>query len=88
MKTVDNNTPFRPDPGSIEKAGNRLFEPPLDAGISEAVHILIANGVETFESCEGGRGHSYPCPIVRFEGSSAEGLRGVVSRDFLWTASL
>jgi hypothetical protein len=49
----------------------------LDDGIRDIVITLMTNGVETFESCEGGRGHSYPCPIVRFEGEPAEGLRAL-----------
>jgi hypothetical protein len=70
-------TPFRPDPERIQKARNLEFDPPLDDGIREIVITLASNGVETFESCEGGRGHSFPLPTVRFEGSSAEGLRAL-----------
>lgn len=61
----------------IQAARELVFEPPLDEGIREIVLTLVENGVETFESCEGGRGHSYPEPTVRFEGSSAEGLRAL-----------
>jgi hypothetical protein len=68
-------TPLRPDPTNLQRAKELCFEPPLDAGIREIVITLVANGVETFESCEGGRGHSSPEPIVRFDGSSSEGLR-------------
>jgi hypothetical protein len=42
---------------------------PLDLGIREAVLILRRGGVETFESCEGGEGHSSSEPFVRFDGS-------------------
>lgn len=70
-------TPFRPDPERIQRARELDFEPPLDAGIRDIVVALIANGIETFESCEGGQGHSYPWPTVRFEGGSAEGLRAL-----------
>lgn len=42
----------------------------LDAGIREYVKVLRLNGVETFESCEGGPGHSYPEPTIRFAGGS------------------
>ncbi len=70
-------TPFRADPGQLEHARNLHFEPPLDGGIREIVIVLIENGVETFESCEGGPGHSFPWPTVRFEGSSSEGLRAL-----------
>ena len=46
---------------------------PLDPGIEHAVKTLLAGGVETFESCEGGEGHAYPEPTVRFHGDQAEG---------------
>jgi hypothetical protein len=72
-----NKTPLRPDPVNLEQAKAGTFEPPLDAGIRDIVLTLIANGVETFESCEGGTGHSFPEPTVRFEGSSSEGLRAL-----------
>jgi hypothetical protein len=70
-------TPLRPDPASVQRARELKFEPPLDEGIREIVITLAANGVETFESCEGGRGHSFPEPTVRFEGASSEGLRAL-----------
>ena len=53
------------------------YDPPLDKGIEAAVTALCAAGVETFESCEGGAGHSYPEPTVRFHGNRAEGLRAL-----------
>ena len=70
-------TPFRPEVRAIEQARELNFEPPLDDEIREIVVTLIANGVETFESCEGGIGHSYTEPTVRFEGDSSEGLRAL-----------
>lgn len=70
-------TPFRPDPERLQRAKESYFEPPLDGGIREIVIMLVANGVETFESCEGGAGHSFPEPTVRFEGTDSEGLRAV-----------
>jgi hypothetical protein len=42
-----------------------------------AVDILRCAGVETFESCEGGDGHAYPEPTVRFHGARAEGFRAL-----------
>lgn len=45
----------------------------LDTGISKEVEILMESGVETFESCEGGNGHSYPEPTVRFHGERSAG---------------
>lgn len=53
------------------------FHPPLDAGIADAVIALCRAGVETFESCEGGIGHAYAEPTVRFYGDRAEGLRAL-----------
>ncbi|MCK5608363.1 hypothetical protein KAR91_41155 [Candidatus Pacearchaeota archaeon] len=54
------------------------FDPPLDADIENAVNILFNAGVETFESCEGGIGHAYPEPTIRFHGDRHEGLRAFV----------
>lgn len=49
----------------------------LDKGIREAVRILVANGIETFESCEGGAGHAFPEPTIRFFGQHSEGFRAL-----------
>lgn len=49
----------------------------VDAEIRNAVQILWENGVETFESCQGGKGHSFLEPTVRFHGGRAEGLRAL-----------
>jgi hypothetical protein len=46
---------------------------PLDAGIVGYVDVLRAAGVETFDSCEGGEGHSSPEPMVRFYGERCAG---------------
>lgn len=48
---------------------------PPDPGIRRAVEALWRAGVETFESCEGGSGHAYHEPTIRFEGARTEGLR-------------
>ena len=56
---------------------DRDYDMPLDAGIREAVVALQRAGVETFESCEGGRGHCYPEPTVRFFGEVPEGFRAL-----------
>jgi len=53
------------------------FDPPLDAGIALAVIALRSNNVETFEACEGGPGHAYPEPTVRFHGDASEGFRAL-----------
>jgi hypothetical protein len=49
----------------------------IDPGIERAVRALQAAGVETFESCEGGPGHAFLEPTVRFHGGQAEGFRAL-----------
>ena len=49
----------------------------LDKGIAREVQILFANGVETTESCEGGQGHPFPEPTIRFAGGQSEGFRAL-----------
>lgn len=51
----------------------------IDKGIRKAVDVLQAHGIETFESCEGGRGHSYPEPAVRFHGGPSEGWKALAA---------
>ncbi len=51
------------------------FDPPLDSGIAPFVSVLRTAAIETFESCEGGAGHAYPEPTVRFHGDRSEGFR-------------
>jgi len=55
------------------------FDPPLDIGINAAVLALREHGVDTFESCEGGAGHAYPEPTVRFHGDTPEGFRALAA---------
>lgn len=50
------------------------FNPPLDAGIEDMVMVLRKHGVETFESCQGGEGHAFVEPTVRFSGEYAAGF--------------
>ena len=54
-------------------------EMPLDPGIVAAVRVLMEAGVETFESCQGGEGHAYAEPTVRFHGGHAEGFRALAA---------
>jgi hypothetical protein len=49
----------------------------LDRGIRDAVMALRAVGIETFESCEGGDGHAFFEPTIRFHGNRAEGFRAL-----------
>ena len=51
----------------------------LDEGIAEIVCVLRSSGVETFESCQGGEGHTYTEPTVRFHGDRSEGLRALAA---------
>lgn len=56
-------------------AQKRAYSPPLDPGIKRYVETLNAASVETFESCQGGDGHSYAEPTVRLHGDRSEGFR-------------
>lgn len=49
----------------------------IDKGILDHVKLLRENGVETYESCEGGNGHAYFEPTIRFHGERAEGFRAL-----------
>jgi len=49
----------------------------FDKGIRREVEILQAAGIETFESCQGGKGHTFPEATVRFNGGHTEGLRAL-----------
>jgi hypothetical protein len=49
----------------------------LDPKIAAYVGILRNHGVETYESCQGGEGHSAVEPIVRFFGGKSEGFRAL-----------
>lgn len=51
----------------------------LDPGIRRAVEVLWAADVHTYESCEGGAGHSYAEPTVRLYGTQAEGWRALAA---------
>jgi hypothetical protein len=59
--------PSRPIPGK------------LDRGIAKAVKLLQSSGIETFESCEGGDGHAFAEPTVRFHGAPEAGWRAVAT---------
>ncbi len=60
-----------------ERDAEREFFPPLDRGIACAVYVLMNAGIETYESCQGGEGHSYPEPAVRFHGGQAKGFHAL-----------
>ena len=49
----------------------------LDPGIRRYVLILREGGIETFESCQGGRNHAFGEPTVRFHGGNGEGFKAL-----------
>jgi hypothetical protein len=51
----------------------------IDAGIIRAVEVLQAAQIETFESCEGGAGHAFTEPTVRFHGTPEVGWRALAA---------
>lgn len=62
---------------AVEGAGE--YSPPLDKGIERYVRVLAEAGVETYESCEGGAGHSYPEPTVRFHGGAGAAFHALAT---------
>ena len=54
-----------------------VFRPPLDRGIKRYVETLRAAGIETYASCEGGSGHPYIEPTIRFYGEIYEGFKAL-----------
>jgi len=50
------------------------LESRLDEGIKEAVRILMQAGIPTIESCEGGEGHAWGEPTIRFQGGPEMGF--------------
>ena len=61
----------------LERSPSRPVPGRLDNGIRMAVERFQSCGIETFESCEGGIGHAYPEPTVRFYGTPEAGWRAV-----------
>ena len=59
------------------------FYTTLDQGVARYVRILRENGVETYESCQGGEGHAYLEPTIRFHGQYGAGFQALqVAFDF------
>jgi hypothetical protein len=58
-------------------AGRRKLKHKFDEGIKHEVEILQAAGIETFESCQGGKGHTFPEATVTFHGGPTEGLKAL-----------
>ena len=72
-RNVGMNAPAKPTFPPFEAEGVKSVDP----GIADAVRVLWENGIETFESCEGGPGHSFTEPTVRFHGGKSEGFRAL-----------
>ena len=71
-----NGTAYDDEGNAYDKQGQYVPTPHdhvLDKGIARAVCILQAAGVETFASCQGGKGHHYPNPTIRFDGTIRDG---------------
>lgn len=47
----------------------------IDPGIRPYVLALREGGVETFESCQGGAGHAFAEPTIRFHGPVSAGFK-------------
>jgi hypothetical protein len=58
---------------SRSPASNPIDWKRIEKGIAREVRILRENGVETTESCQGGQGHPFPEPTVRFCGGHDAG---------------
>ena len=55
----------------------KSFKDSLDTGIKGAVLTLRAAGIATFESCEGGKGHTFPEATIRFNGDKLEAFKAL-----------
>lgn len=49
----------------------------FDPGIAPYVGWLFLSGIETNQSCEGGKGYPYPEPTIEFDGNRFEGFRAL-----------
>lgn len=61
--------------GGADRGAAAIDVDALDPGVRDFVAVLRTEGVDTFESCEGGPGHAYGEPTVRFHGNAFEGYR-------------
>jgi hypothetical protein len=68
----------RPSPTTeIAAADLTAYSSPLDPGIATYVEALRSGGIDTFESCQGGEGHAFPEPTVKFHGDRSEGFKAI-----------
>ena len=51
----------------------------IDSRIKPYVAILQDYGIETFESCQGGEGHVFTEPTVRFHGDTSAGWKALAA---------
>lgn len=72
--------------GTCSEADLNLFDPcspghgmQLDVGIRRYVLVLRSQSVETCESCEGGEGHAYTEPTIKFCGNAYAGYHAFAS---------
>jgi hypothetical protein len=70
-----NITEYREKHGLIRSCNTLPSD--IDEGIKSEVEILYSNWIETYESCQGGKGHSFPEPTIRFHGDISEGFRAL-----------
>jgi hypothetical protein len=63
------------DPATVRMVDSWKVVPvsDLDPGIAPWVEKLRRHSVETFESCQGGAGHAYAEPTIRFSGGPGAG---------------
>lgn len=73
------------DPGNSTMSGNEKKriglisnDLGLDPKIASYVDALLKGGIETYESCQGGEGHAYLEPAIRFYGGKSDGFRALV----------
>lgn len=59
----------------MEDTSNHILPKGIDERIRPAVEVLNKHGFKTFESCEGGEGHCFYEPTVRFEGTEFDLIR-------------
>ncbi|MFA4918859.1 MAG: hypothetical protein WC581_06385 [Thermodesulfovibrionales bacterium] len=80
IKNSTDTLPEVPDYSHLRKLAEELLvTKTLEKGIEREVITLLNAGIETFESCEGGKGYSYPEPTVRFYGDKSEGFKALAT---------
>ena len=60
----------------------------LDPKIAPYVRELQAHGIETTESCQGGEGHCFPEPTIKFDGQRDQGWKALhIAQERGWPVS-